>query len=650
MSDCPSCGRYVGPYDACPYCGAALGGRTSTRRLKIAALTLALGGLALLWLLATRSDVSTVEIGQANAMMNMAYVRVQGLVVRPPSYDPESHYLSFWLRDNTGELRVSVYRSETQALIAQERIPALGDQVSVQGTLRVREDSIALTLNVPKHLEIQRAEPLARSIGAITAGDEFTPLRVHAQVRGVRIPYPGLTLIALRDETGEIELAVPESVTALDGELPLLDVGQSVEVVAPVSLYKDAPQLSLAHVADLSLLPETLSIAPELPIGQVNGDLIERWLTVSGRVTGVSPFSAGIKYTLQDDSGQITLLLWQSLYEQLSAPKDLAVGATLRVQGQVSEYWGEMEIAPQLPEDLSVLAPPPQPTPTLRAEPTRLSGSIELTEVSSQAQDEAASPTPQPTPAPTRQPTPTLTAIVLPGPTTVPTRQPTPTPAPTPTLTPSPTASATPSPTLSPTPAVVVQPIGSLSAAHAGQEVTVSGRVVDTASFAQGFKFTLDDGSGQIVLLMWQNVYDDCWDAPQLNLNATVQAEGEVGEFEGALQVTPNFGGDVKVTVPGNPFAAQQAIGSINAYLGQRVTLVGEILRVEGTGSGAKIFVGDETGETLVFIWNNVLERIPNNQALGTPGTRVRVAGVVQEYQGNLEVVPVLPYDVEIRD
>jgi DNA/RNA endonuclease YhcR with UshA esterase domain len=631
VSDCPSCGRYVGPYDACPYCSAALSGRTSTRRLKIAALALALGGLALLWLLATRSDVPTVEIGQANAMMNMAYVRVQGQVVRPPSYDPGSHYLSFWLRDDTGELRVSVYRGETQALIAQGRIPALGDQVTARGTLRVREDSMALTLNVPAHLEIHRAEPLDRAISDITAADEFTSLRVRAQVRGVRVPYPGLTLVALRDETGEIELAVTESVTALNGELPILDVGQSVEVVAPVSLYKDAPQLSLAHAADLSLLPEALSIAPELPIGQVNAELIDRWLTVSGHVTDISPFSAGVKYTLQDDSGQITLLLWQSLHEQLSdsdkpfdkAHDKLAVGATLRVQGQVAEYWGEMEIVPQLPQDVSMLAAPPQPTPTAVA-------------------------TPQPTAAPTCQPTPTpLHTTSTPTPHTP---TPIPTPPHTPTHIPSPTAVAPPTPTLSPTPAVVVQPIGGLSAAHVGQEVTVSGQVVDTASFAQGFKFTLDDGSGQIVLLMWQNVYDDCWDAPQLNLGATVRAEGEVGEFEGALQIAPNFGGDVKVTAPGSPFVAQQAIGAINAYLGQRVTIVGEILRVEGTGSGAKIFVGDETGETLVFIWNNVLERIPNNQALGTPGTRVRVAGVVQEYRGNLEVVPVLPYDVESWD
>ncbi len=190
MSDCPSCGRYVGPYDACPYCSAALGGRTPVRWLKIAALVLALGGLALVWLLATRTDTPTVEIGQASAMMNMAYVRVEGQVSQSPSYDPESHYLSFWLRDDTGELRVSAYRDETQALIEQGRVPALGDHVSVRGTLRVREDLVALTLNVSKHLEIQRAEPMTLPIGDIRAADEFARVQVRGQVRDVRVPYP----------------------------------------------------------------------------------------------------------------------------------------------------------------------------------------------------------------------------------------------------------------------------------------------------------------------------------------------------------------------------------------------------------------------------------------------------------------------------
>jgi hypothetical protein len=191
-------------------------------------------------------------------------------------------------------------------------------------------------------------------------------------------------------------------------------------------------------------------------------------------------------------------------------------------------------------------------------------------------------------------------------------------------------------------------PIGNLSVSYADQEVTVAGQVIAAASFAKGFKFTLDDGSGRVILLLWHSVYDDCWDAPQLNVGATARATGQVGQFEGELQIAPNFGGDVKVTASGAPSAPQLDIGSLNAHVEQQVTITGQINRVEGTGQGAKLFVADDTGEVLVFLWNSVLERVRNNQALGTPGTRVRVVGTVQVYRSNLEIVPVLPYDVEV--
>jgi DNA/RNA endonuclease YhcR with UshA esterase domain len=608
MADCPSCGRYVGPYDACPYCGAALSRRTSVRYLKIVALILALGGLVVLWLLATQTDVSSVEIGQVNATMNMAYVRVEGRVTRATSYDPETGYFSFWLQDGSGELRVAVYRNESQALISQNQIPVLGDQVAVEGTLRVQEDYVSLTLNVPERLHISRSQPVARSIGDITTADAFARVQVRGRVRTLRSPYSGLTLVGLQDNTGEIELAVSEIITALDGGLPALAVGQSVEVIAPVSLYKDQAQLSLARAGDLLPLEDALTAAPELAIGQLKTNQVGEWIAVNGQVTDVETLSSGVKCRLDDGSGQITMLLWQNLYDQLAETDAPAVGTTLHVQGRVSEYKGELEIVPELPEDVNIQA------------------------FTSQV---AALPV-APTVPPPDATSPPATATPRPAPTSTVTRAPTATPRPT----------ATPADT--PTPAVVTVPIGSLDANRSGEEVTISGQVVETASFSQGFKFTLDDGSGKIVLLMWHNVYDDCWHAPQLNIGATVQASGEIGQFEGELQIQPGFGGDVKVIAAGGPIAPQREIGSIGAYLGQRATIVGQITRVEGNDNGLRMFVSDGTGEILVFIWNNALERIVDNQALGTPGTRVRVAGVVQEYRSNLELLPVLPFDVAV--
>ncbi len=81
--------------------------------------------------------------------MNFGYVRLNGRVVRSPTYDAESGYLGFWVADETGEVYISAYREVTEDLLTQNVVPAVGDKVCVAGTLGIRDDHIALTLNVP---------------------------------------------------------------------------------------------------------------------------------------------------------------------------------------------------------------------------------------------------------------------------------------------------------------------------------------------------------------------------------------------------------------------------------------------------------------------------------------------------------------------
>jgi DNA/RNA endonuclease YhcR with UshA esterase domain len=346
MSQCPSCGRFAGPYEACPYCGARLSGRISIRVVKIAAVVLATLGLAALWFAATRAEVPLIQIGQAGATMNMAYVRIQGRCTRAPTYDPEGEYLSFWIADETGEMLVSAYRAETHALIEQGRVPALGDWVEVAGTLRVREDFLALTANVPEQLRIVRAEPVERAIGEITAEDLYLRVRVRGEVRAVYSPYEGLMLVTLRDETGEIPVAVDENLVALGGPLPALAAGQPVEVVAAVSLYRDTPQLVPASTADVVLLGEA-PVAATRPIGEVTTADVGETLTLRGTLGEPEPFSSGVKFVLSDGSDAIVLLLWQDVYDAIPGTEQLVAGALVTVTGEIEEYQGDLEIIPE---------------------------------------------------------------------------------------------------------------------------------------------------------------------------------------------------------------------------------------------------------------------------------------------------------------
>ena len=548
MSHCPSCGRYVGPYPACPYCGARLSGRLSLHVVKIVAVLLATVGLAALWFAATHAEVPLMEIGQAGATTNMAYVRLRGHCTRAPSYDAESEYLGFWIEDDTGEVHVSAYRAETQQIVARGSVPAPGDLVEVAGTLRVREDFLSLTINVPEHLSITRAEPAARAIGAIAPEDQYLRVRVRGQVRNTYAPYEGLTLITVRDGTGSIPVAVSEDLVALSGASPTLSTGQPVEVVAAVLLYRDTPQLVPASVADVVPLSEPVPIAAERRIGELTTADIGDLVIVRGTVADLDPFSAGVKLALDDTTGAITVLLWQSVYEGMRDGPEAAIGAEIQVQGEISQYQGQLEVIPEQAGDVQVLAPavsPPEPTP-----------------------------------------------------------------------------------------------IGAVTAADVGRRVTLRGTLGPPEPFSAGVKFTLDDTTGAITVVLWQSVYEGMRDGPEAGVGAEIQVEGEISQYQGQLEVIPEQAEDVQVLTPAVSPPGPMPIGAVTAAdVGRWVTLRGTLGPPEPFSAGIKFTLDDTTGTIVLLLWENVYDAIPDAGLLVT-GAQVEVEGRIDEYQGELEIIP----------
>ena len=137
---CPSCDRFIGPADRCPYCGAEAPKQTPLRVLRVAALVLALAGLAFLYLAAYRRDLPLVRIGDVTPLMNFAYVRLQGTVAKRPYVARDASKVAFVVDDGTGRLRVEAYDDVARALVEDGRVPAVGGQVDVPGSLSVSAD------------------------------------------------------------------------------------------------------------------------------------------------------------------------------------------------------------------------------------------------------------------------------------------------------------------------------------------------------------------------------------------------------------------------------------------------------------------------------------------------------------------------------
>ncbi|MCX8068152.1 MAG: hypothetical protein RMK65_08745 [Anaerolineae bacterium] len=354
---CPSCGRFVGPYDSCPYCGARLNPRLPLRIVKIAALLMAAIGLLALWFFAIHRPLPRFSIGEISATMNFAYGEIAGTVVGGPNYNPDSRTLSFVVDDGTGRMRVWAFRDTVEALRESGLVPALGDQVIVAGTVRVQEEDVSLTLNTPRHLQIFRPEAEERDIGSITPDDALRRVRVRGRVQEVREPYPGLTLIALRDATGRMDVALYGDVQWLTGEWVPPIPGDSVEVEGAISLYRGNPQLVPSSVHDIRLLEEAVVVAEERSVDSLSSDDVGRLVTVRGVIVQSRPFSAGHRLLLDDGTGEITVILWQNVYSAFPTPEALVEGVQVEITGEVALYRGTLEIIPGGPGDIQVLEP-----------------------------------------------------------------------------------------------------------------------------------------------------------------------------------------------------------------------------------------------------------------------------------------------------
>lgn len=555
MTHCSSCGRFIGPYETCPHCGARQAPRLSLRAVKRAAIILSTVGLALLWFVAIRAPLPRISINQATSTMNFAYVEIAGQVVRGPTYNPDSQSLSFTVDDGSGRMRVWAFRDVAEELRRRGRVPGLGDRVIVAGTLRAREDDISLTLNVPDHLDVLRPEAEERTIASITPDDVLRRVRVRGQVWEIREPYSGLTLITLRDATGAVDIAVDSSLQWLTGSLRPPEIGQSVEVIATVSLYRNTPQLVPPSVREIAPISETVPIAEERAIGTLTADDEGRMVTVRGTVEQAQRFSTGYRLAVQDDTGTVTIVLWQDIYRSLPDPSSLQEGAEVEVTGEVSLYRGKPEIIPSRPRDVVVHTEAPSaralPIGALESEPPGSPVTIEGAIVAAESFREGfrltlsdgtgqvilllwlsvydeVSGAPDLREGTWVRATGTLeeyegrrevvpsrgedVVITAPGATDIPPRT-----------------------------------IASLTPADVGTAVVVEGTVARAEPFSQGYRAWIEDDSGKILLLLWENIYERIPGRENLTAGARVRASGQVKEYRGALEIVPRLPGEVVI-------------------------------------------------------------------------------------------------------
>jgi hypothetical protein len=140
------------------------------------------------------------------------------------------------------------------------------------------------------------------------------------------------------------------------------NVGAVGRVTGRVSDYEGELEVVPAGAEDVLIVLRAPQItAPDARLSNLSASDVGRRVTVEGTIVAVNPFSAGVKYVLDDGSGQITLLLWQNVLGAIPDSGVLAPGVRVRASGWVEAYRGELEVIPGLAHDILFLAEPDVP-------------------------------------------------------------------------------------------------------------------------------------------------------------------------------------------------------------------------------------------------------------------------------------------------
>lgn len=577
---CPSCGRFVGPIEKCPYCGAAIKKRIPIGYLRIACLILAVLGVAILVYAASGTATPITKIGDISATMNYAYVRLNGTVTRGPIYDADAQSIRFYVADDTGEIQAGAFRDVTQELLAAQKIPTVGDKITMEGTLRVRDDFSSFNLATADKVQIIPPNANEIKINDIGFDDEYQYVIVRGDVRDIRQPYQGLTLVTLGDASGEVDVALSGDIEKLHGALPAFELGDSVEARGVVTYFRDTPQILLRHPRDFQKLEVDNTAATTIRISDIDAARVNQRVQVQGAVTRVTRFSQGVRVIVADDSGAITLVLWQDLFDQIPNANELQNGAQLQALGKVSQYRGEFELVPQRASDVKISAAVVQANATASPDATALA---------------------QNTPVPD---------------------------APT----------ATPRPTREPTAAPASRSIATLSNADKDALVVLTGVISRVNPFSKGARYTLDDTTGKITLLIWSDVLEKISFRDQLKQGAQVRVTGKVDVFNDTLEIIPANASDVElVAAAQTPQIETRAIASIAAGdVDQLVQVKGTIVDLADFSKGKYVMLQDESGKIQITVFNDVLTTIQDKLALGATAT---ARGKVNLFRGKLEIV-----------
>ena len=250
---CPGCGKFVGAYEKCPYCGTEMKKRISIIFFKRAALVIAFGGLALLWFTAVKMKPPLIHVSDINARYNNAVVEIRGTIESVKTKGKDS--IEFELDDGTGSIKAQAFRGRAE-LKKLGQTPHAGDQVSVIGSVQLTEKyGTSLMINIPAKVQVIPAKREKFAIGDIRIENKGKLVEVTGEIVIARKSGDDIFL-TIGDATGMIEVPLfGREIKWVKDKERFSTVGKEITVIGTVDEYKGKAQIKVRDVDEIVMLP-----------------------------------------------------------------------------------------------------------------------------------------------------------------------------------------------------------------------------------------------------------------------------------------------------------------------------------------------------------------------------------------------------------
>ena len=367
---CPSCGRFVGAYEKCPYCGAELKKRMSLKLWRRISVIGAVAGLLIMWYAAARMEPELVQIGAITETHSNAIIRISG-VVAERGLDAAKGMVKLKIADASGAISVVGF-GVLPKLQALGNLPKVGDKIDLTGSVQISDQyGKSIFLNVPSRLKILEPPPV-REAKIAQLNDSW--LNTKAAVTGtVKFP-PRYGKCTITDGVEEL-VVVLEAANLGDG-IPEFKVGEGVKVTGVIVDSKGKMAIIPGCVEDIVSAEVAAVAIAKKKIAEITLEMIGQPVEVEGQVTEFFAFKkGGGSVTISDGTGRLGVPVFAQTFEEIPGAEKLKTpGTKVRVRGTVGEYKGKVQVQPASADGITInpaAAPAAPAAPAVPANPAR---------------------------------------------------------------------------------------------------------------------------------------------------------------------------------------------------------------------------------------------------------------------------------------